>query len=405
MTKTYDVAIIGAGPAGSSAAITLARAGRTVALIDKATFPRDKICGDGLTTSALRELSRLGVDPTGLGSWTQCSSVTVRAGNGYAVEFPITSDGVRVGVVQRRELDALLVDTVRHESVDLYLGEGLDEITQHTSEVAITTTKGTAFSASYVIAADGMWSPTRKLIAPHDTAYLGEFHAFRQYFDNVHGPAATEMFVYFDDDLLPGYFWTFPLSNHRANVGFGILRGSKLTTHDMKRVWPDLLARPHVAALLGDQATPAEPHRAWPIPCRVTDVVTHHDRVLFVGDAVAACDVLTGEGIGQALKTGSLAARTIHQRFDDPNEVGSSYQHELLAEFAPDHRMASWLSRCLSHRKGVRYSLRLANATGWTRRHFSRWLFEDLARGYAIHPSIWGASTWHAAPPQFGSRR
>src|SRR5436853_424977 len=125
---TADVAVVGGGPAGVAAAITLARAGREGALVDKATFPRDKCRGDG------------------------------------------------------------------------------------------------------------MWSPLRKLVLDPscDAGYLGEWHAFRQYFRNVSDEAASQLWVWFDEDLLPGYAWSFPLPGHRANVGFGILREAGSPTKSMK---------------------------------------------------------------------------------------------------------------------------------------------------------------------------
>src|SRR5262245_19303871 len=82
-----DVVVVGGGPAGAAAAITLARAGRDVVVVDKATFPRDKCCGDGLTTGALRELEGLGFDPTSVASWQQVDDVVVRSPSGHEVTF------------------------------------------------------------------------------------------------------------------------------------------------------------------------------------------------------------------------------------------------------------------------------------------------------------------------------
>ena len=83
------VVIVGAGPAGSSAAIVLARGGADVVVIDKATFPRDKCCGDGLTTGALRRLETLGLDPSTLPSWQKVDDVVVRSVSGRVVTFPM----------------------------------------------------------------------------------------------------------------------------------------------------------------------------------------------------------------------------------------------------------------------------------------------------------------------------
>src|SRR5439155_26647821 len=108
-------------------------------------------------------------------------------------------------------------------------------------------------AARYAIGADGMWSPLRKALLGTDQ-YLGEWHAFRQYFRDVTGPAARDLWVWFEPDLLPGYAWSFPLPGGRANVGFGIQRVASRATGSMKSQWPELLARPQIADVLGPTA-------------------------------------------------------------------------------------------------------------------------------------------------------
>ena len=166
-------------------------------------------------------------------------------------------------------------------------------------------------AARYVVAADGMWSPVRKALGLAEPGYLGEWHAFRQYVRDVDGAAAHDLFVWFDEDLLPGYAWSFPLPGGRANVGFGVLRDGSRRIQDMKATWAGLLDRPHVRAALGPHATGEGRHAAWPIPARVDEAPLTSGRVLLTGDAAMATDVLTGEGIGQALLTGRLAAEAI----------------------------------------------------------------------------------------------
>ena len=234
-----------------------------------------------------------------------------------------------------------------------------------------------------------MWSPLRKLLGTATPGYLGEWHAFRQYFTDT-GPLARQLWVWFEPDLLPGYAWSFPLPDGGANVGFGILRGAKVATKEMKTLWPDLLARPHIARVLGPDAVAEARHQAWPIPARVNDVTLTQGRVLWVGDAAAATDPLTGEGIGQALQSGVMAAESIlaggpHR----PAEVRASYERSVEQELVADHCMSILLGRALKHRRGARFAVRLADATPWTRRNFGRWLFEDEPRAIAVTPHRW----------------
>src|SRR6476659_1187113 len=107
MTLVADVAIVGAGPAGAAAAITLARAGRDVVVVDKASFPRDKCCGDGLTSGALRLLEGLGLDPGNVASCQPVDDVVVRPPSGHEVTFPLPRGQGSYAVTARRaDLDA-----------------------------------------------------------------------------------------------------------------------------------------------------------------------------------------------------------------------------------------------------------------------------------------------------------
>ena len=236
-------------------------------------------------------------------------------------------------------------------------------------------------------------SPLRKAVAGGaEPAYLGEWHALRQYFSNVDGPAARQLWVWFEPDLLPGYSWSFPLPGGRVNVGFGIVRQPGHPTSAMKQQWPDLLARPHIRNLLGPSAVPEAPLKAWPIPARtdVADLVAGDGRVLFVGDAARVTDPMTGEGIGQALETGELAAEAILTTgAQAPERAAGLYRRSVMGAMAVDNRMAALLSRALGHRKGARGAVRIAATTEWTRRNFARWMFEDYPRAVLLTPARW----------------
>ena len=385
-----DVLIVGAGPAGTAAGITLARAGRSVTIVDKATFPRDKICGDGLTTSALRHLEHLGVEPHDIGSWQPVHDVVVRAPYGIERRFSLPrGQGTFAAVATRRDLDAALVERARKEGVEVLEGAALEQISSSADVVVAEVAGHGTIRTRFAIGADGMWSPTRKLLGKAVEGYRGDWHAFRQYVQGVSGTASSDLVVFFEPDFLPGYFWSFPLPDGRANIGFGIQRGGTHTIQDMKALWADLLERPHVRALLGPDVAPVEPHRAWPIPCRPGELPLSAGPVLFVGDAAGACDVMTGEGIGQALHTGAMAAHHINSSWHDPAAAAAGYEAQVRAELGADHRMSSLLVRALQHRKGAAAALAVAAGTDWTRRNFVRWLFEDSPRGIAYRPSLW----------------
>ncbi len=389
---------MGGGPAGTAAAIVLARTGREVLLVDKATFPRDKCCGDGLTALALRELEHLGLDPTTIGSWNVVRDVAVRSPSGTERRYSLPNGpGFHAAVVPRIDLDAAMLDLARTAGVRVEQGctATSAEMTPDSIEVAMNkaladndqTDDASEYhiQASNLIAADGMWSPVRKSLGLAVDQYLGEWHAFRQYYSNINGRAAEELTVWFEPDLLPGYAWSFPLRDGRANVGFGIRRGGRHTVGGMKRLWLDLLDRPHIQQALGPDAVAEAPHKAWPIPARIGRIPLVGPRTMFVGDAAAVTDPLTGEGIGQALATGRLAAESVLDH-DNPTV---HYAEAVRREFVADDRMSRALIPLLARPWVTRGVLRLTGATPWTRRNFARWMFEDYPRALFVTPGRW----------------
>src|SRR5918993_372451 len=307
---------------------TLARAGRPVTLVDKATFPRDKVCGDGLTTGALRLLDGLGLRPEDVASWQRVDDVVVRSPSGVEALFPMPRDrGTYAAVSRRTDLDAALVDVARRSGVKVVEGHACTGVTEDADGATVSVEGHGDLRVAWVVAADGMWSPVRKSLGLATPGYRGEWPAFRQYLTHVGPRAQRELFVWFEPDLLPGYAWSFPLPGGVANVGFGIVRGGKVgRVQDMAGIWRDLLSRPHIRSVLGG---------------------------------------------------------------DSPALVTATYRQPARRALVADHRMSTLLMQAVRHRKGVRAGLRLAGATGWTRRNFARWLFEDYPRALVATPRRW----------------
>jgi geranylgeranyl reductase family protein len=391
-----DVVVVGAGPAGVAAAVAAHSAGLVTLAVDKARFPRDKTCGDGLTTAALRALDGLGLDVRRLPSYAPVHETVIVGPDGREIVLPLPADGAYAGVVPRRELDRALVLLARDRGVDVRDHTAVVDMHAGDESVTVFFGDGTTVRARWVIAADGHYSPTRRLLSSGarggpsaGAADLGTWHAFRQYFRGV---ADRRLWVLFDADLLPGYAWVFPVGDDRANVGFGVLRATRhAAVHgkELARLWRDVVARPHVRRILGARAEPEGPARAWPIPAVWDEAaLSGPPRVLYAGDAAGVVDPMTGEGIAQALDTGALAARAVAFG-GHPANVAAQYCAAARNTLGRDLRFAATLQRVLGTTAGARLSLRAAGLTPWTRRNFARWMFEDYPRALVLTPDRW----------------
>jgi menaquinone-9 beta-reductase len=393
MSRPLDLLVVGAGPAGVAAGITAAERGLDVVVVDAASFPRDKTCGDGLTAGALRLLERLGLPRAALGPsiYERVDEAMLVSPSGLHVSLPMPADGEHAGVVTRLRLDAALVDLARARGADVQESRAVEQLTPVSHGIRVRTTDGNEYRARFVIAADGHFSSVRRTWQPSVGPALGEWHAARQYFSGV---ADRRLWVAFERDLLPGYAWVFPLPGYRANVGFGVLRDGR-KGHELKALWTDLLQRPVLREILGPDAVPEDRVRAWPIPTRYQPAALADGRVLFVGDAAAVVDPMTGEGIAQAIETGMLAAGAVadQRRADlgavDPQAVGDRYRRAVARALGSDLQFAAFLQRLLARPLAARGAIRAVATNDWTRRNFARWMFEDYPRAALFTPRRW----------------
>ncbi len=395
MHSQFDVLVVGAGPAGSAAAITAATRGLDVLLVDKATFPRDKTCGDGLTTGALRLLEQLGFPLHTIPSYTSVRECVIVTPNRRHVTLPLRGNGEYAGVVPRAELDTALAEHAARRGAVVRDGNGITSLEVHEegpgAEIGAATgvvaelADGTPVAARWVIAADGHYSGVRHLLEPERPPELGDWSTFRQYFRGVDD---RRLWVIFEPDLLPGYAWVFPLPDGRANVGFGMLRDEGRVGKLVKEKWNSLLERSSMREALGPGAEPDGPHRAWPVPTRLDPAALTRSRVLFVGDAAGVVDPMTGEGIAQALETGMLAAEAIRDG-GSTEVVARRYRENVAKTLGHDLAFARFVQRVLARSWTAHVALRGVDLNDWTRRNFARWMFEDYPRAALLTPGRW----------------
>ena len=381
--KRYDVTIVGAGPAGSTAAYYLSRAGVKVGLVDKQTFPRDKVCGDGAVMSILTRLERMG-----LSKWLEQNSFNApgellfSAPNGQALRFAPDDHDVCYGrVIPRLELDEAIAGRAVEMGADLLEGVHLTGMAR-TSPDAIRvsgTHRGDApdlqVESKLLITADGAHASF--------TRYLGlvksepDLVAVRTYFENV-GGSESLLEIHYDADLSPGYAWIFPLKHGRANVGLGTyVNRSRQRQVNLKQTLQQFISHNRYAGERLRQARMMGPLKGYPLRARMDSVIPVDDNILVVGEAAGLVNPLNGEGIGTAMLSGELAARHVQKALElgDFSRVQlSAYATALRRQIGHTHFIARVIRGLLAVPGVVNRTVRRARRD----RAFAQMLFEVI---------------------------
>jgi geranylgeranyl reductase family protein len=365
--NSADVIVVGAGPAGSTTAYHLAQAGLDVLLLEKTSFPREKICGDGLTPRAVTQLVRMGVDTSVENGWLHNKGLRIIAG-GQRLElaWPELAAHPNYGLVRpRSDFDELLARQAQKAGARLIencnvSGPILDERTSRIVGVQARlgggsgggegegegrseegakgrTAPETSFRAPIVVAADGNSTRLSVAMGLHKREDRPMGVAYRAYYKNPrHNDDYLESWLELRDAdhpeiLLPGYGWIFGMGDGTSNIGLGILNTStafgKVDYRDMMRRW--LAGTPAEWELTEDNRT--GPIRGSALPMGFNRKPHYTRGLLLVGDAGGMVNPFNGEGITYAMESGEIAARVIAQA----KSRRTSYDRELALSDYP----------------------------------------------------------------------
>ena len=318
-----DVCIIGAGPGGAAAALRLAQLGVPSVLIDKATFPRDKVCGDGMTGRTVAILNRIDPEiintlektPVQTDSW----GVTFSMDNKRDFHVPFRknynkgADRTPCYIAKRLHFDNHLIEMVKKQPLVQFIEGKSIEKHEYTEGGGWTVSdkKGEfQVQAKILIVASGPLSPFMRHVANIKVDPKHNAGAVRAYYKNVKGCHPDNFIeLHFLKDYLPGYFWIFPLPNGEANVGFGMLTESisKRKVNLEKLLLEVIQTRPGIKERFENAELDGK-ILGFPLPLGSKRHQLSGDGYMLVGDSASLVDPLTGEGIGNAVYSGYIAA-------------------------------------------------------------------------------------------------
>lgn len=399
-----DVIVVGAGPAGASTASWLADRGLSVALLEKSSFPRDKVCGDGLTPRATKQLLRMGVDVSEQAGWLHNKGLRVYGAHPdpFHIPWPTLAEFPSFGLVRKRaDFDELLArhavakGATLHEQVNV-TGAVLDDRTGRIT--GVRTKDGRTFTAPLVVAADGNSSPVAKSMGLLKNAKRPMGVACRTYFTSPrHDDAWMESWLQLWDgkpgesNLLPGYGWIFGLGDGTCNVGLGTVASSatsqKINYRDLLQRW--LANTPAEWGFNPDNQVGGIASAA--LPMAFNRKPAYSRGLVLVGDSGGMVSPFNGEGIPYAMEAGEAAADAIARAHAEgvgtpaAERALAGYPATLRDEWGGYFRLGQVFVKLIEHPEVMRICVRY----GLPRRALMRFTIKLLAHLYDTTEGDW----------------
>ena len=356
--KHFDLIVIGGGPAGAATAIQAARGGASVAIFEKASSGRDKVCGDGLTPRAIGALQKLQIDLEGI---HKINGLRMIAGKTRReLEWPSGGSFPSYGAVwTRRELDSYLLETASQSGATIFYETEVVPVFE--GERVIGVTSGTeTWDSDLVVAASGAPGKVARMLGTERKSDEPYGIAIRTYVESPrHADHYLEASLAMRDSTgtpIPGYGWMFPTGNGTVNLGVGALSTMKgfkrLNLNTLCDLYRDLVADEwEVGPYL-------EKPRAWRLP--MTSQKRHGNGWAAVGDAAGLINPMNGECIDYSLESGMLISDLF---LDNPQTAPEKYDAIIGERFDGFLRTGRRFSYLIGHPLILRSGLRVAVAS------------------------------------------
>lgn len=312
-----EVIVVGAGPGGATAAMSLAQKGHDVLLLDRHTFPRDKTCGDGIPGGAIDILARLGMREkiTQAGFYPARSMLLVSpSGHDFSAPFKLSAGGSESYIVPRLQFDQVLVQHAVDSGAEFVPGQAMEPLMERGRVTGIRARlngKIQDIRAQLVIAADGATSVIARALRPDKQEDMHKAVAIRAYLEDFE-EFAHQIEFYLYNGVLPGYAWIFPTGKGQANIGLGMrVDHFRRMKGNLEKMLDNFMGMPDIKKRL-KPTTRVHSVMAWQLPFGSQRMQRAYEGALLVGDAAGLINPLTGGGIHNAIISGDLAAAAAH---------------------------------------------------------------------------------------------
>ena len=356
----YDAIIVGAGPAGSSAAIYCNKLGLNTLLLDKSIFPRDKICGDALSGKSVKILEELDL----LQDLDKLDGAIINRiifGNPNHSECELhlnkslnkrhISHGF---VIPRKIFDNYLFKKASDVS-NVVSGFNVDDLIYEKSQVIGVKGKSTTgeqkkYFGNIVLGADGPYSIVSRKSGLYNSDMNYTAVGLRCYYENIED-LTDQIELHYVNETIPGYFWIFPAGNKKANIGVGLLKSrAKKKKYNLQQILMQVINSKNFKHRFKNSKALEKP-KGWNLPFGNTKRGNHGNGFLLLGDAAGLVDPFTGEGIGNAMESGKIAADIVlkAKKINNfSNQILSEYD-KVLWEYLGSELKTSTLLLKLAH--------------------------------------------------------
>jgi len=345
--STFDVLILGAGPAGMSCALALRNSGLRVGIIDKETFPRDKICGDAIPGRAIKLLKE--IHPGFETAFSDLEYKQLIRESVFYLNNKMLQHSWKLDAYSCRRLyfDNFLMSFLKeHSSTVVFENTEIREVLKSGSGWRLSTKGGSvSLVAKILIGADGINGVSRRNLTGNKTDRKHHVTALRAYYTGISDIRGSCTEFYLDKTSIPGYFWIFPLKGGLFNVGFGMISSFIAKENlNLKNEFYEVIKRSEILTQKFRNSQAAGPLEAYGIPLGSRRTVVSGDHFLLGGDAASLVDPLSGDGIGNAILSGKLAALQVVRCFTANNFSGEfmkQYNHDLSIQLWAELRKNS----------------------------------------------------------------